>query len=352
MQVPTRQKPQISRGTSILLAAAAVVVLAAVAAYAYDSTRNDHIAKGVTVAGLDVGGLHRAQAERVVARRVAAPLERPLTVVYGRRRFRLSARTARLHVDVKGTVDSAFDASRSGFFVARAVRELTGGKKNTDIAPRLSYSRAAVANLVRRVQRGLNRPPRDAKLNFPTLSKVKEQNGITVKTAVLRQRIQQPLTVPGVARRIKTPVHITRPKVTQAELARRYPRVIVIDRGAFQLRFYRHLRLARTYPIAVGQQGLETPAGLHHIEDKQINPSWHVPNSPWAGSLAGRVIPPGPDDPIKARWMGIVDGSGIHGTDETWSLGSAASHGCIRMSIPEVEELFNKVKIGDPVYVV
>jgi lipoprotein-anchoring transpeptidase ErfK/SrfK len=328
-----------------------VLVLGAVAAYAYDSTRNDHIAKGVTVAGVDVGGMQRAEAERVVARRVAAPLERPLTVAYRLRRFRLSSRTARVHVDVKGTVDAALDTSRSGFFVARAVRELTGGEKNTDVGVRVSYSGAAVAGLVRRVQRGLNRPPQDARLNFPSLSKVKEHNGVTVRPALLRQRIQQVLTVPGVRRKVRAPVRITRPKVTRAELAQRYPRLIVIDRGAFQLRFYRRLRLVRTYPIAVGQQGLETPAGLHQIENKQINPSWHVPNSAWAGSLAGRVIPPGPDDPIKSRWMGIIDGSGIHGTDETWSLGSAASHGCIRMSIPDVEQLYNKVRLGDPVYV-
>jgi lipoprotein-anchoring transpeptidase ErfK/SrfK len=197
----------------------------------------------------------------------------------------------------------------------------------------------------------LNRPPQDARLNFPTLSKVKEHNGVTVRVGALRGRLRQTLTVPGVPRRIATPVRITRPKVTRRQLARRYPKLIVIDRGGFQLRFYRHLRLARTYPIAVGQQGLETPAGLHQIQDKQVNPSWHVPNSSWAGSLAGRVIPPGPDDPIKARWMGIIDGSGIHGTDEVGSLGSAASHGCIRMSIPDVEELFNKVTVGTPVYV-
>ena len=341
-----------SQRTSILVAVTAAVLIAgAVAAYAYDSSRDDLIADGVTVAGVDVGGLHKAEARRVVARRVAAPLERPLAVTYGQRRFKLSARRARLRADVNGMVDDALQASRSGFFVTRAVRELTGGNKNADVAARLTYSRAAVAGLVGRVRRGLNRPPQDARLNFPTLSKVKEHNGVTVRAPLLRQRLHQVLTVPGVPRTIRTPVRITRPKVTRAQLARRYPKLIVIDRNAFQLRFYRNLRLAKTYPIAVGQQGLETPAGLHRVETKEVNPSWHVPNSAWAGSLAGRVIPPGPDDPIKARWMGIVDGSGIHGTDEVWSLGQAASHGCIRMSIPDVEELYNKVPLGTPVYV-
>ena len=68
-------------------------------------------------------------------------------------------------------------------------------------------------------------------------------------------------------------------------------------------------------------------------------------------SLAGRVIPPGPSDPIKARWMGFWDGAGIHGTEETWSIGHAASHGCIRMTIADVEQLYPLVPLGTPIYV-
>jgi lipoprotein-anchoring transpeptidase ErfK/SrfK len=82
-----------------------------------------------------------------------------------------------------------------------------------------------------------------------------------------------------------------------------------------------------------------------------VNPSWYVPNRPWAGELAGQVIPPGPDNPIKARWMGIYDGAGIHGTDATWSIGRSASHGCIRMTIPDVVELYERVNLETRVYI-
>ncbi len=63
-----------------------------------------------------------------------------------------------------------------------------------------------------------------------------------------------------------------------------------------------------------------------------------MPTSSWAGDLAGQSIPPGPSNPLKARWMGIYNGAGIHGTDDTGSIGSAASHGCVRMLIPDVED--------------
>jgi lipoprotein-anchoring transpeptidase ErfK/SrfK len=102
----------------------------------------------------------------------------------------------------------------------------------------------------------------------------------------------------------------------------------------------------------VGQAGLETPAGRYTIQNMAENPSWHVPNSAWAGDLAGTVVPPGPSNPIKARWMGIYDGAGIHGTDSINSLGTSASHGCVRMSIPDVEELYAQVKVGTPVLIV
>ena len=87
------------------------------------------------------------------------------------------------------------------------------------------------------------------------------------------------------------------------------------------------------------------------MQSKQVNPAWHVPNSDWAGKLAGRVIPPGPEDPLKARWIGFNGGAGIHGTDDDGSIGSAASHGCVRMHVPDVIDLYKQVDVGNPVYI-
>jgi lipoprotein-anchoring transpeptidase ErfK/SrfK len=150
---------------------------------------------------------------------------------------------------------------------------------------------------------------------------------------------------------VRVPVRHLRPDVTEDDLGAQYPSYILVDRTAFELRLFKNLRLARTYTIAVGQQGLETPAGLYDIQDKQVDPTWHVPNADWAGDLAGKTIPPGPDDPLKARWMGFNGGAGIHGTADLGSLGSAASHGCIRMSVADVEDLYDQVNIGTPVYI-
>jgi lipoprotein-anchoring transpeptidase ErfK/SrfK len=104
--------------------------------------------------------------------------------------------------------------------------------------------------------------------------------------------------------------------------------------------------------VAVGQPAYPTPSGLFSIQDKQVNPVWSVPNSPWAGELQGTTVDGGSAaNPLKARWMGIVNGVGIHGTGEDYSIGSAASHGCIRMHVPDVKDLFARVSVGTPVLI-
>ncbi|MDX6629022.1 MAG: L,D-transpeptidase ErfK/SrfK, partial [Gaiellales bacterium] len=119
------------------------------------------------------------------------------------------------------------------------------------------------------------------------------------------------------------------------------------------LRFYEHLEPLKSWPIAVGKAGLETPAGLYDVQWKETNPKWRVPNSAWAGDLAGKTIEPGPDNPIKARWMAFNGGAGIHGIDPSAysSIGTDASHGCVRMRIPDVISLYARSPVGTPVYV-
>jgi lipoprotein-anchoring transpeptidase ErfK/SrfK len=329
-----------------------VLIGGAVAAFAYDSSREDVIAEGVTIAGVDVGGMKTEEARSLVRRELQEPLERPIAVVRGPQRFRLSAHDAGVTADVTGMVEEALQVSRDGSIFSRVARDITGGEENAQVSARVNYSTDAVEQLVARVSKTLDRPARDAEVDFPSLEKVKEQKGRRVRKAVLQQRVAQALTVPGAERRVKAPVRVLKPKVTQDQLADQYPVVLVADRYNFKLRLYKHLQLQKEYTVAVGALGFDTPAGLYHIQNKAIDPAWHVPNSDWAGDLAGTVVPGGTaENPLKARWLGIFDGAGIHGTDQTYSLGSAASHGCIRMAIPDVIELYDQVPVGAPIYI-
>ena len=112
-----------------------------------------------------------------------------------------------------------------------------------------------------------------------------------------------------------------------------------------KVRLIRNGKVVMTYPIAIGQPAYPTPTGEYEINDKQVDPAWYPPDSPWAAELS--TIPPGPGNPLGTRWIGTTAPAiGLHGTYADYSVGTAASHGCMRMHIPDVEELYDQVTIG------
>jgi lipoprotein-anchoring transpeptidase ErfK/SrfK len=336
-----------------LAAALAFLLIGAVAVYAYDSAQHDRIAKGVKAGGIDIGDMKTADARAKLRHQLAARVNRPLYAIYHGERFKLTAEEAKLRIDVRGMVAEALDKSRGGNPITRTVRGVLGGKVKADVPVEASYSKAAVAALVKRVATGLNRPAQDASLDFSTgsFTTVKAKKGREVREDPLRGDLETALSEPTGDRDISVSVESTMPKVTTKELVKKYATVVAINRDTHTLTLLKRLHTVKTYPIAVGMAGLETPAGTYPVVDKQINPTWHVPNSDWAGKLAGRSIPPGPDNPIKSRWIGITGGAGIHGTIETGSLGTNASHGCIRMAIPDVIDLFDRVPYGSTIFI-
>jgi lipoprotein-anchoring transpeptidase ErfK/SrfK len=332
-----------------------VIVLLGVAMLVYDHARRDRIAGGVSIAGVPVGGLSESAARAKLERELIAKLSKPVTVHSGSREWTLTARRAGVTVDAANMVSQAVEASREGSIFTRTIRSLTGGSVHRDVPLVVGYSHAAVRRLTAQVRAAVNREPRNASVapSASGLEQVAGENGVSVDSAKLGARIELALTSTG-SRAVGVPAHVVEPKVTTAQLAAEYPAYIVVNRGEFRLRFYEHLKLAKTYEVAVGMEGLETPAGLHHIEWEQENPSWYVPKKAWAGKLAGTVVPPGPSDPLKARFMSIEGGAGIHGIDpsEYSSIGHDASHGCVRMRIPDVIALYDKSPVGTPVYII
>ncbi len=344
------------RDRSFILVASVLAALfvGAGALFLYDQSRDDHIAPGVRVGGVPVGGLTATQARRRLNAALHEELTQPVVVRGEGHAFRLTPREARATYDLDGMVDAAVRRSRQGSIFARVWRDVTGERMNASLPADLHYSREEVNKFAARVDDKVSRKPVDAHLEFSGegFSRVAGQDGLVVDGAKIRREVTAALTGRAPDRTVQVRGRRVKPKVLKAELASAYPQLIIINRSGYKLRFYRHLKLVKTYPIAVGMVGLETPAGLYHVQNKQVDPAWSVPNSPWAGSLAGQVIPGGaPNNPLKARWMGIYNGAGIHGTAETGSLGSAASHGCIRMRVPDVEELYDEVPLQTPVYI-
>ena len=129
-------------------------------------------------------------------------------------------------------------------------------------------------------------------------------------------------------------------------------RRIVVSRAERKLYFYRNGSLQRVYGVAVGQPAWPTPSGHFRVVNKQYMPTWYNPGSSWATTMP-KSIPPGFSNPLGVRAMALsASGVLIHGTSNYGSIGSAASHGCIRMRNSDIVGFFPLVEIGVPVDVV
>src|SRR5215208_1106949 len=342
---------------SLVLVAILVVALLAAAGgvYAFDKGKEGQIAEGIKVNGVDVGGLSASAARSKLRTALLEPLNRPVTARYDGKAFKLTPSQAQIGVDIDGSVERALARSREGDILSRTWREVRGSPILTDIAAKVSYSRPAVRRLVARVQRKLDREPVDASVDLESgsVEPKPSSDGRAVRAARLRRDVERELLDAGARRVVRVRTTTVKPEVTTAELADKYPAVLIVNRGAFKLTLYKNLKPAKTYGVAIGQIGLETPAGLYHIQNKAVNPAWTMPDSDWvAPKDRGKIVPRGtPENPLKARWLGIFDGAGIHGTDAESSIGTAASHGCVRMRIPDVVELYDQVPVGAPIYI-
>jgi lipoprotein-anchoring transpeptidase ErfK/SrfK len=286
---------------------------------------------GVRIAGVRVGGLARSDAASAVQHAFAAAL--PVVVD-----------TTRLRLDPTSVATAYVDTA-----VARARASAPGSNVELVVAVNGPALHAWLAKVAGR----LVQPPSDATLTLrngrPTLTPEVVGHALSTKklfpriVAALRNSSRLP---------IRARTQTTAPTVT----AKSFGPVILINRSLNRLFLFkdtgRSLQPWRTFAVATGQAIYPTPAGTWHIVVKWVNPWWYPPTQDaWAKGLM--PVPPGPSNPLGTRWMGLdAPGVGIHGTDEPASIGYSASHGCIRMQVPDAEWLFTKVRIGTTVFIV
>ena len=284
------------------------------------------IPAGVRVAGVRVGGLRPSDAVSAVHDAFA----KPLAVVVDRSRLALDpVKFASVYIETA---------------VARARVSTAGTNVDLVVAVRGAPLRAWVAGVEKRFARA----PVDATLKLkngkPFLTK--DKAGRRLDTTRLTERI-----VAALRANTRLPVRVRTKPVAPKVSVGTYAKVIVINRSINRLYLYQGNKLSRTFPVATGQAIYPTPRGTWHIVVKYRNPWWYPPtSSPWARGL--KPVPPGPNNPLGTRWMGLdAPGVGIHGTDAPSSIGYSASHGCVRMQVPDAEWLFDHVDIGTTVFV-
>jgi lipoprotein-anchoring transpeptidase ErfK/SrfK len=349
-----RRRRRIARVST--LATFSLLILAALGGLAWaDRASADKIPAGVTVRGIDVGGLTRGAALDRLEQRIGTPSRRPVTVAIQGRTEELTADEAGVRVDLAGAIDDALASGRDGNFLARGWRSVTGGAVHADVPANVTVDRAAVKGFVGGLAKQVAKPAVNAELSL-TAEHVAVKPGREGRrlagSGKLERRIVRAFGTPDAQRRLKARTAAVEPAVTEKEVWARNPTIVTVAHDERVVRVFRRGEVTARYRVAVGDPEFPTPRGSFVVQSKQENPTWNVPDSEWAGDLAGEVIPGGdPRNPLVARWIGFSGSVGFHGTKDIASLGNAASHGCVRMNPKDVIDLFDRVEVGTTVLV-
>lgn len=146
------------------------------------------------------------------------------------------------------------------------------------------------------------------------------------------------------AQRTQTDVNAAPAIAARAPMLAQHVRTIVVSLEDRRLALVEDGAVKKVYKVAVGKEATPSPTGTFTIGARVANPTYYHD---------GKVVPPGPDNPVGTRWMGLSKkGYGIHGTNAPRSIGKAASHGCIRMGQRDLEDLYAQVRSGDAVEIV
>jgi lipoprotein-anchoring transpeptidase ErfK/SrfK len=318
---------QVATGTSTTITSETTVTTTPPPTQPSPPGKRPLIAAGVSIGNVLVGWLTPAQATELVRKTFEQPL---VLVVSPTRRIRLapSAVGARANIE-------------------KAIRRARSARPGVTIPLDVEVSREQVRKYLLGLK--LDLKPVDAGVVLRGLQPrvVKAAPGRHLK--LLRTALLVRLALKTYTRDpIDVAFAVLKPKVLKVKVRRT---AIVIMRDSKSLRFYLDQKLYRTFPVATGQPAYPTPTGSFEITVMERNPWWRPPPSPWAESA--EPVPPGPGNPLGTRWMGLSEPYvGIHGTPDAASIGYSASHGCIRMRIPDAEWLFRRVKVGTPVFIV
>lgn len=290
-------------------------------------SRHERIPQGVRIGGVYVGDLDPDVARQVVQ----AAFDAPLVLLVRDHRLRVSPET----LGARAYVDEAVAHARIAA-PGSAVRLV------------VTVKGALVRTYAKRLVAGYSRRQVDADVSLRGLQPVISAGHTGL--AISRGKVVR-LILDALHANRRGPLVVPSRLLPQARTEADFGSVIVIRRGSNRLYLYRGTRFWRVFSVATGQAAYPTPLGKFDIVVKWRDPWWYPPASPWAQGLS--PVPPGPGNPLGTRWMGLsAPGVGIHGTPDPASIGYSASHGCIRMYIPNAEWLFDHVEIGTPVFIV
>jgi len=339
----------------VLVAFSLVAVIGAGSAYAalrYDRASQHRMLPGISIEGVDVSNMTRAEAIAAVNKVVQRRLDAPVTVVAGKRSWHFTVGRLGESADVAGAVDRALAVNDQLSWMSRVYHRLTHADVHESFSVESGFTGKPIVRFLAGVAGRVRTQPSDASyaLVDGKVVMTHARQGSALKSWPARQQLQKAVRSGGGTVTLATkPVQ---PKITDAGVGK----LIVVSRTENRLWLYDDFKVERTYQVATARQGFETPPGAWTIIGKVENPTWHNPCFGEPGCWAAgepEEIGPGPGNPLGTRALYLnADGIRIHGTPEDSSIGTWASHGCIRMHISESEALYPLVPVGTPAYVI
>src|SRR5512132_3290890 len=296
---------------------AVVTAGTAFAAYQYDASTSDRILPGVSVSGVDVGGMNRDEAVRTLRELAEPTLYSELVVQAAGHSWNVTPASLGMTADVEGAVARSLAVADDLSLTSRVYHRLR------DVAVDARFA-----------------------LVDGELVTSRSHSGRELAIGAATDRILEALGQRTDA--VEVPVRTVEPSVTTAALGQS----IVVDLSENQLYLYDGLKVVADYPVATAAAGYTTPVGTWEVVDKRENPTWYNPAEDTWGADLPPMIAPGPGNPLGTRAIYLnAPGIRIHGTYSSSSIGTYASHGCIRMYISDSEELFDLVDTGTRVII-
>ncbi|MDP8956644.1 MAG: L,D-transpeptidase family protein [Actinomycetota bacterium] len=343
------------RRSRLLLGVAVGMVLllvstgcAAFAGYRYEQARSGLLLPGVFVSGIDIGGMTRAEAERVLAPSMKSILGRKVRIKAGGLKWVRTAKQLGVRASVDRALDRAIGVSDRLGWTSRLFHRLLDRPVGEEFSMAVSMKSSAVDGFVNNVSDRVSRRPRNASLDLVNgeVVTVSSRPGRELLTDPARKAILGALDSGRSS--VKLRFREIAPTVTEESLGK----TIIIRLSENRLYLYDGLKLVKEYPVATGSPKFPTPQGRWSVINKRINPTWVNPAPDGWGKKLPKSIPPGPDNPLGTRSLDLnAPGIRIHGTPSSGSIGTYASHGCVRMFISDSEALFPLIEIGTPVII-
>jgi hypothetical protein len=312
------------------------------------------VPNGVSLAGTDLSGLTEPEARAAIERAVTAPLMRPLSVEADGRTRSFDPRGA-VSVDIDAMIAEAYAPRRGAAYLARIRHDIAGMPFAARVTPAYTIDESILRGWLAELATEIDRPSVDATFTVDAgevkvrRSRTGRSLDVTAAADALTKAFESDAALAKGSRNLQLPVTVLKPAVTEKTMGK----TIVVDVSERRINLYDGTKVEKTYRCAVGTPGHPTPKGEFEITLKRYMPAWSNPAPNGWGADMPAYIPPGPSNPLGTRALNInAPGIRFHGTTKRYSIGTAASHGCMRMLREDIEDFYERVEVGTKVFIV